>query len=258
MKINVKNYVENKKAEIKKLDARARLLIIQIGDNTASNSYIKGKIKDCAEVGFETTLIKFSENTTGNTIEHFIYNYGKYYNGIILQEPAVLNNKENIIKRIEPKQDVDGFKRDSEHKPCTPLGIINFLKDYLNTDNFKGKIIAVVGKGSLVGKPLVPMLMELGATVISCNSTTPDLGGLTKQADIVVSAVGKQNLITREMIKDGAIVVDAGILTDENGKLCGDCDKNMYDDPDIFITTVPGGVGLLTRLTLLQNLSDAK
>ena len=126
--------------------------------------------------------------------------------------------------------------------------------EYLGYNDFKGKIVAVVGKGKLVGEPLVPMLMKKGATVISCNSTTPNLREMLQQADIVIAATGVRNLIQNEMVKDGAIVIDAGISVDENGKLCGDCSKELYDREHVDITPVPGGVGLLTRLALMKNL----
>lgn len=262
MRIDVKSIVTKRKEKIKEIHFKQRLLIIQVGDNPASNTYIKGKIKDCEEVGFEADLIKFHDNVSAAKVKNFIQRNGERYDGIILQEPANIDetglySKKHILEVINDRQDVDGFKKSSYHKPCTPLGIMNLLQEIRETDDLSGMVIAVVGRGKLVGEPLIPMLVEKRGTVISCNSKTPDLAAMTKQADIVISAVGKKNLITRNMLKDGAIVIDAGIDFDENGKLTGDCDKNIYDDELIQITTVPGGVGLMTRVTLLENLSKA-
>ena len=179
----------------------------------------------------------------------------KEYDGIIIQEPSGLEDwmREKMLAEIGPYRDVDGFLRDSEFKACTPMGIMQIIETFYPEENLHGVTAAVVGRGELVGKPLVPMLIDEGCTVISCNSKTKDMAELIKKADIVISAVGKQNLITRDMLKDGAFVIDAGITFDENGKLCGDCDKSMYDDESIAITTVPGGAGLTTRLALMQN-----
>lgn len=259
MRIDVKEHIKTRKKNLK-LTPFKKLLIIQVGDNEASNKYIKGKIKDCNEVGYKATLIKFPDEVEALEIYNYINTFGQNYHGIILQEPANIISsmrcsKDDIINAIKDCQDIDGFKNTSKHKPCTPLGIINFLKDYLKVENFKGKIIAVIGKGKLVGAPLVPMLMAEGATIINCNSSTADIGSMTRLADIVVTCTGHPRLITKDMLKDNTIVIDAGIAFDENGKMCGDCDKTLYDDENIFITTVPGGVELLTRVTLLENLN---
>ena len=132
--------------------------------------------------------------------------------------------------------------------------ILDILEEFYHGD---GKVITVVGRGALVGKPLIPMLVEEGWTVLCANSRTPDLKALTSISDVVVTATGCRSLIKRDMLKDGAFVIDAGITCDENGKLCGDCDKSLYDDETIQITTVPGGVGLMTRLSLIKNVMEA-
>ena len=265
MRIDVKDYVRQMKESIKNSSRPGyckKLLIIQIGNNEASNRYINGKIKDCADVGHYAVLAKFPEGVSAGRVRAFLQREREFYNGIILQEPANMDEsgglkKEEVIELISPEQDVDGFKRDSKHNPCTPLGIVNFLKYYLSRGDLKGLSAAVVGKGKLVGGPLVPMLMAEGATVISCNSQTADLGSMTQMADIVISCTGVPALIKKGMLKKGAIVIDAGIAFDEDGKICGDCDKALYDDEDVYVTTVPGGVGLLTRLALLENLRRA-
>lgn len=233
------------------------MLIIQVGDDKASNAYIKGKIKDTEELGHRATLIKFSNDTTTDEVYTFLENNISDYSGVILQEPANFSSrsvkkKSDILDLIPDFKDIDGFKKTSRHKPATPRGIVDYL-EYLGYKDLKGKLVAVVGKGKLVGEPLVPMLMKKGATVISCNSATPCLKVLLLQADIVIAATGVRGLIQDDMISTRTLVIDAGISVDENGKLHGDCDPTLYDREDVDITPVPGGVGLLTRLALMKN-----
>ena len=259
MIINVREYVAAEKEKLKQVikvnNLQPRLMIIQVGDNSASNSYVKGKIKDCEEVGIEATLEKHEEDwfyQNGNLSE--LQEAILKYDGIIVQLP-IENNllKQEIYDMISPLQDVDGLIYDI-HKPCTPLGIMRLI-EYLNID-LKGKVVTVLGKGSLVGKPLIQMLMDEGATVISCNSKTKNLKQWTQATDIVIGATGVPRLITDEMISDGTIVIDAGISF-VDGKMYGDCCNDLYERERIQITSVPGGVGLLTRLTLLQNVVNA-
>ena len=263
MLLNVKEYVKQEKEKLKRQDGEPvrRMLIIQVGDNPASNAYIKGKIKDAEELGHQAMLMKFPDGVSANTVYDFIERNEKSYDGIILQEPANITTlkgvlhpktKADIIELIHDWKDIDGFKKTSCHKPATPRGIMEYAAA-LGYENLQGKVVAVVGKGKLVGEPLVPMLMKKGATVISCNSKTPDLGKMTRSADIVIAAAGVRGLIQNNMIESGTIVIDAGINVDENGKLCGDCDPALYDRKNVDITPVPGGVGLLTRLALMKN-----
>lgn len=264
MILDVKEYVKQEKEKLKKKVSEPirKLLIIQVGDNPASNAYIKGKIKDAVELGHQAMLMKFPDGASADDIYDFIKNNGADYDGIILQEPANITinkkkisyvTKEAIINEIKDWKDVDGFKRTSAHIPATPRGIMDYL-EYLGYSDLKSKIVAVVGKGKLVGEPLVPMLMKKGATVISCNSTTPNLKNMLQQAHIVIAATGVKDLVQNDMIEDGTLVIDAGISVDENGKLHGDCSKELYDREHVDITPVPGGVGLLTRLALMKNL----
>ena len=257
MRIDIKSYVAREKEHLKNVIAEERfspaLLIIQIGNNPASNSYIKGKLNDAKEIGVAADLIKIPQGPRAlEEVLTYLNDFGNKYDGIILQEPSGFNldERELILSEITFYQDVDGFKEVSCFRPCTPEGIMHILTDLYKGD---GKVVTVVGRGELVGKPLIPMLVAEGYTVLCANSRTPDLKALTSMSDVVVSATGRRNLITRDMLKDGAFVIDAGITTDENGKLCGDCDKAIYDDPEIMITTVPGGVGLTTRLQLMKN-----
>ena len=263
MLLDVKQYVKQEKEKLKRFgnEPVRRMLIMQVGDNPASNAYIKGKIKDAEELGHQAMLMKFPDGVSANIIYDFLEQNEKDYDGIILQEPANITEtkvvmhpktKADIIELIRDWKDIDGFKKTSRNKPATPRGIMDYL-EYLGYKDLKGKIVAVVGKGKLVGEPLVPMLMKKGATVISCNSATPCLKVLLLQADIVIAATGVRGLIQDDMISTGTLVIDAGISVDENGKLHGDCDPALYDREDVDITPVPGGVGLLTRLALMKN-----
>lgn len=255
MKINIKDYVAREKEEIRKCKDvyyPPKLLILQLGNDPASNSYINGKMNDAKECGIVATLFK---TDSYKEMLSFVSSNHSNYDSFILQEPSGLTEQERkkIYKCFTSKQDVDGFKKDSDHSPCTPQGIMDVIAEFYPKEDLHGETAVVIGRGELVGAPLVPMLIEKGCTVISCNSKTKNLEELTKIADIVITAVGKQNLVTREMLRDGAFVLDAGITFDENGKLCGDCDKKLYDDPQIAISTVPGGIGLTTRLALMKN-----
>lgn len=259
MALDIKQYIADEKTKLKQEGAlklkKPSLLILQRGDNPASNSYIKGKIKDGQEVGINVDL--FKTNGFCQTLDALSH-LGEKYDGIILQEPSGFDETERqeILSLISDTQDVDGFKKTSVHTPCTPAAIMDIISNFYRWD-LRGKTAVVVGRGALVGKPLVPMLIDEGMTVISCNSKTDPLEEYTKMGDIVITATGVPKLITRNMLKDGAFVIDAGIAFDENGKMCGDCDKAMYDDETISITPVPGGVGLATRLQLMKNVFKA-
>lgn len=256
MRIDVKSYVRGEKELLKDIIKERRLelslLILQMGDDPASNSYIRGKIKDGAEIGITVDLFKTSSY---DKMFMFLLERGGSYSGVILQEPSNLTDKQrkNILNLIARAQDVDGFKQDSFHPQCTPAAIMDLIKHFY-VGELRGKTVVVIGRGELVGKPLVPMLMAEGATVINCNSKTQPLKDYVKMGDIVVAATGVCNLVTRDMLKDGALVIDAGIAFDEEGRICGDCDKALYDDENVLITTVPGGVGLATRLQLMKNI----
>lgn len=265
MKIDIKDWVNGGlKPELKdKIDnyslvRRPRLLIIQIGDLPQSNAYVKGKLADAQEVGISASLFKVSadERAAFETVHNFLKKNVESYDGVILQEPSGFTDgqRQTLLELIGADKDVDGFLPNSNFQPCTPKGIMRVIKSYWGEPN--GATAVVVGRGALVGFPLSAMLIKEGFTTIVCNSKTPDLKEKTLQGDIVISAVGKRNLITKDMVKPGALVIDAGIDFDENGKICGDCDKAMYaDDFDAGVTPVPGGVGLMTRYELMENVA---
>lgn len=233
------------------------LTIIQVGDNPASNTYIKGKLKDCEELGIEGRHIKLSEDVTQATLDNTIMFLGAdpSVHGIIVQLP-VPKHLQVKTELIETEKDVDGFKADSCFIPCTPLGIYTYLND--KGVNFDGKNVVIIGRSQIVGKPMAQLLLDENATVTLCHSHTKDISLYTKTADIIIVAAGKKNLITRDMIGNNKpIVIDVGINRDEDGKLCGDCDYANIVDVCEYVSPVPGGVGLLTRMALMANVIKA-
>lgn len=263
--VSCKDYVEIKKKELKEeikhLDKKPVLAVIQIDDDQASNSYIKGKQKDCDEIGIEMRHVNIYSNTTEQKeVECVITDIAKSdTDGIIIQLPIPGKyNLERLQNLIPTEKDVDGFRRDSCFKPCTPKGIIDWME--YNNFEFEGKDCCVLGRSKIVGLPLTNMLIEKGATVTCCNSTTPSTWYYTRNADYAFSAVGVPNYFDFSDFQDFCeLVVDIGINRDENGKLCGDVNNAGFESSlnDTYVTPVPGGVGLLTRLTLMQNVVDA-
>lgn len=263
--VSCKDYVEIKKKELKEeikhLDKKPVLAVIQIDDDQASNSYIKGKQKDCDEIGIEMRHVNICSNTTEQKeVECVITDIAKSdADGIIIQLPiSDKYNLERLQHLIPPEKDVDGFRKDSRFKPCTPKGIIDWME--YNNFEFEGKDCCVLGRSKIVGLPLTNMLIEKGATVTCCNSTTPSTWYYTRNADYAFSAVGVPNYFDFSDFQDFCeLVVDIGINRDENGKLCGDVNNAGFESSlnDTYVTPVPGGVGLLTRLTLMQNVVDA-
>lgn len=263
--VSCKDYVEIKKKELKEeikhLDKKPVLAVIQIDDDQASNSYIKGKQKDCDEIGIEMRHVNIYSNTTEQKeVECVITDIAKSdADGIIIRLPIPDKyNLERLQHLIPPEKDVDGFRKDSCFKPCTPKGIIDWME--YNNFEFEGKDCCVLGRSKIVGLPLTNMLIEKGVTVTCCNSTTPSTWYYTRNADYAFSAVGVPNYFDFSDFQDFCeLVVDIGINRDENGKLCGDVNNAGFESSlnDTYVTPVPGGVGLLTRLTLMQNVVDA-
>lgn len=254
-----KEIADNIKRQIINSGVKKSLLIITVGDDPASKVYVKGKLKDCEEVGFLHRHVKLNNNSTTKDIINAINDSTE--DGIIVQLPLPEHiDKQAVISSIPTEKDVDGFSISNVGSmvlgkqcllPCTPAGVVEIL-DYHNVD-IEGKDICVIGRSNIVGKPLTNMLINRGATVTICNSKTKNLEQKTKLADIIISAVGKANLVTPDMIKPDSILIDVGINRDSEGKICGDispdCDKIAYAR-----TPVPGGVGLMTRAMLLNNL----
>ena len=262
--ISCEQYAADVKAVLKRditpLDRKPHLVIIKVGDNPASNSYVKGKIKDCEEVGIEYNVLECDKYISEVALLGVIdtYNKNKYVDGIIVQLPLPGHlNADKITNHIAKEKDVDGFRPDSPFDPCTPKGIIDWLE--YNNYEFEGKDAVVVGRSKIVGKPLVNMLIDKGCTVTCCHSKTQELYLHTSCADLVVSAIGKPKYFTNPDIGSHTVVVDVGINRDDNGKLCGDVDREdiLTTTVDTYVTPVPKGVGLLTRVTLLKNVYDA-
>lgn len=263
--VSCKDYVEIKKKELKEeikhLDKKPVLAVIQIDDDQASNSYIKGKQKDCDEIGIEMRHINIYSNAAEQQeVEGVIKDIANSdADGIIIQLPIPDKyDLERLQHLIPPEKDVDGFRRDSCFKPCTPKGIVDWME--YNDFEFKGKDCCVLGRSKIVGLPLTNMLIEKGATVTCCNSTTPSTWYYTRNADYAFSAVGVPNYFDFSDFQDFCeLVVDIGINRDENEKLCGDVNNAGFESSlnDTYVTPVPGGVGLLTRLALMQNTLNA-
>ena len=250
------------KKEVKHYMIKPCLAVIQIGDDPASNTYIKAKEKACNETGIYFKHIKFNETTKEIEVINKILelNNDEYVHGILLQLPLPEGfNADKLINYIARNKDVDGLTDINvgklyNNKPglisCTPLGIMKLL-EHENIE-VAGKNVTIVGRSNLVGKPLAGLLLNKDATVTICHSKTENLKEHTKKADILIVAVGKKHLIKENMVKDGAIVIDVGI-NKEDGKLYGDVDFENVKDKVSRITPVPGGVGPMTVAMLISN-----
>ena len=238
------------------------LAVIYVGNNKASERYVNNKEKDCVECGIECRLIHLEEDSTTNDIAKVIdgLNNDDTVDGIILQLPLAEHCDElELVNKIKPDKDMDKLsvlsagalrlRGTHNYAPCTPLGIMMLLRDY-DIDP-AGKTCVIIGRSNLVGLPLASLMTSADATVTVCHSKTPDLAKHCREADILVSAAGKQRLVTADMVKDGAVVIDVGINVNEDGKLCGDVCFDEVAEKASYITPVPGGVGPMTRAMLL-------
>ncbi len=258
----IKEYVTIKKEElakrILKLGRKPVIKIIQVNDDYASNTYIKGKIKDVEEIGALAILEKLPITTSEDELLAIIEktNLDKEVDGFIVQLPLPKHISEEKVKQaVDPKKDLDGFNVLSKFKSATPNGILTFLDD--NNYKFEGKNALVIGRSNIVGKPMAKYLLEKNMTVTVAHSKTPndELRFFVKNADLIIVAVGKANFVDKTYeFKNNAYIFDVGINRNENNKLVGDCEKDL---PVAFQSPVPGGVGLLTRLALLINLVEA-
>lgn len=260
--ISCREYVNIQKQELKEkistFKRKPRLCVIQIGSDPASNTYIKNKHKVAEEVGIQCDHLHIEEDMTENSLASLIKCQNDKYDGIILQLPIPDKyNVEVLQKCIEPNKDVDGFRKDSCFKPCTPKGIVDWLE--FNDFGFKGKIATIIGRSKIVGLPLDEMLIDKGCTVTCCNSSTPSLSRFIFNSDLVVSAIGKPKYFNKFDFNGVGIVVDVGINRDEYDKLCGDVDSDGFATrlPDTYLTPVPGGVGLMTVISLMKNVVEA-
>lgn len=248
------------KEKIAKLSKKPKLAIVLVGDDEASLRYIKQKQKAAIEIGAEAILINLSESVSQKELGTKIteLNQDEGVTGLIVQLPLPKSiDTSLILKKIDPKKDIDGLTENSPFKSATPLGIMEILHNYKVA--IAGKTAVVIGQSNLVGKPLSNMLEEEGAKVIRIDINTPlPIDSLVQQGDIVVAAVGKVGLVKAEMVKNGAVVIDVGTNKDpETGKLVGDVDFDAVSQKTSLITPVPGGVGPLTVAMLLSNLVKA-
>ena len=239
------------------------LAVIIVGNDPASEVYVKNKGKACGEVGIYSEIIALPEQTSESELLARIdeLNARNDINGILVQLPLPRHISEKAVtERIKPEKDVDAFSDENVGKitvgeprflPCTPAGVMEML--CREGIEISGKECVVVGRSNIVGKPMALLLLKENGTVTVCHSKTKDLASHTRRADILVAAIGKPKFITGDMIKQGAVVIDVGINRDENGKLCGDVDFASAEDVASAITPVPGGVGPMTITMLLEN-----
>ena len=252
--------------KVKSLQTRgvtAGLAVILVGDNPASQVYVRNKVKACEQTGIHSLLEKHDVSMTEAELLARVHalNHDNSIHGILVQLPLPAHiNSQKVIEAIAPEKDVDGFHVASAgalmtglpgYWPCTPHGCMKMLEHI--GFSLKGKHAVVIGRSNIVGKPMALMLLQEHATVTICHSATPDLKAHTLQADVIVAAVGKRNILTADMVKPGAVVIDVGMNRDDEGKLCGDVDYEGVKQVASYITPVPGGVGPMTITMLLVN-----
>ena len=253
--------------EAAKLPRKPGLAVILVGENPASKVYVAGKEKDCTECDIVSFPYKLSAETSREELLSLIaeLNAKEEVDGILVQLPLPkhLDGRE-VINAIAPDKDVDCFHPVNVGKmsigepaflPCTPAGCMEMLKEY-NID-VRGKRCVVLGRSNIVGKPMAMLLTAADGTVTTCHSRTVDLPAICREADILVSAIGKTKFVTADMVKEGAVVIDVAMNRDENGKLCGDVDFAAVEPKASYITPVPGGVGPMTRAMLMENILTA-
>ncbi|MEY4417146.1 MAG: putative bifunctional protein : methylenetetrahydrofolate dehydrogenase [Pseudomonadota bacterium] len=254
-------------AELAAQGCQPGLAVLLVGEDPASQVYVKHKVADCEGVGMKSLLERHPADLAEDALLARIraLNADPAIHGILVQLPLPRHiDAQKVIETIDPAKDVDGFHVASAgalligrpgFKACTPYGCMKMLES-IGYD-LKGKHAVVIGRSNIVGKPMALLLLAANATVTVCHSATPDLAAMTRQADVVVAAVGKRKVLTADMVKPGAIVIDVGMNRDEQGKLCGDVDFDGVSEVAGWITPVPGGVGPMTRAMLLVNTLEA-
>ena len=263
----IRKSVEKRVIALKEQGVTPGLAVVLVGDNPASKTYVANKQASCEAIGIYSALIKLPETVSESSLLEHIreLNNRTDIHGILVQLPLPKHiNEDAVIATISPEKDVDGFSPISVGKmmlgqdtylPCTPFGVMKLL-EYTGID-VAGKHAVIVGRSHIVGKPMGQLLLQKDATVTYTHSKTKDLASFTKQADIVIAAVGKPNFLTAAHIKEGAVVIDVGINRNENNKLVGDVDFQSVAEIASHITPVPGGVGPMTITMLLENTVQA-
>ena len=258
---------ERVREEAAKLPRKPGLAVILVGENPASQVYVNGKEKDCTECGIQSFSHRLPAETSQEELLALVreLNEDRLVDGILCQLPLPKGLDEDaVINAIAPEKDVDCFHPFNVGRmsigepvflPCTPAGVMEMLRAYAVP--VKGKNCVVLGRSNIVGKPMAMLLTQADGTVTVCHSKTEHLEEFTRQADILVSAIGKTGFVTADMVKDGAVVIDVAMNRDENGKLCGDVDFAAVEPKASYITPVPGGVGPMTRAMLMENILTA-
>lgn len=265
--MQIKEELKKEAASLKEQGKNVTLAVIQVGDNPASCVYVRNKKKGCEYIGIGSLSYELKEETTQEELLSLIreLNAREDVNGILVQLPLPAHiDEDTVIREIDPKKDVDGFHPQSVGAlcigqpgfvSCTPAGIIELLKR--SGISMEGKECVILGRSNIVGKPMALLMLRENATVTIAHSRTKNLAEVTKRADILIVAIGKPKMITREYVKEGAVVIDVGINRDQNNKLCGDVDFDDVAPVCSAITPVPGGVGPMTIAMLLNNCMES-
>ena len=260
VRAELREEVETMAKERKK---RPALAVILVGEDPASQIYVRNKQRACEDVGILSEIYTLGENVSQESLEYIINTLAERrdIDGILLQMPLPKGlDPVKALKCIPPEKDVDAFHPDNvghimrgdyRFLPCTPAGVMELLRRY--DIDISGKECVVIGRSDIVGKPMAMMLLHSGGTVTICHSKTRNLAEHTRRADILVSAVGKAGFVTADMVKDGAVVIDVGINRNADGKICGDVDFAAVEPKASYITPVPGGVGPMTVAMLMKN-----
>ena len=260
----IREEIKNESAAFEKeTGVKPGLAVIIVGDDPASQVYVRNKGKACEEVGFYSEIHRLPAETTEEELLSLVHslNENEKIHGILVQSPLPKHLDEAlIVNNIRYEKDVDAFHPvnvgkimigDYNFLPCTPAGVMELLKAY--DIDVCGKEVAVVGRSNIVGKPQAMLMLHANATVTICHSRTKNLSEVLNRADVVVMAIGKAKFLKADMIKEGAVVIDVGMNRDENGKLCGDIDFEECEKKASYITPVPGGVGPMTITMLMKN-----
>lgn len=267
LSLKLKEQMKQRIAQLKQQGINPKLVVMLVGDNSASQVYVRNKHKSCGEVGIESEVITMPEQTTQQELLEVVerLNQDETVDGILVQLPLPKQiDEKTVLRSILPEKDVDGFHPvnvgllsigDECFAPATPSGIIAMFQEY--GIDIAGKNCVVIGRSNIVGKPMAALLLKNNATVTICHSKTEDLASYTRRADVVIVATGRRHTLTAEMVKEGAVVVDVGMNRNEQGKLCGDVDYEEVKEKASFITPVPGGVGPMTITELLENTIQA-
>ena len=254
---------ERVRQEAAGLPRRPGLAMVLVGEDPASHVYVRGKSRDCKQCGIYSETYDLPENTTQTQLLALVeeLNGREDIDGIIVELPLPAHvDERQVLEAVAPDKDVDCFHPFNAGKlfvgekgflPCTPAGIMELLEEY-HIDP-AGKRAVVVGRSNIVGKPVAMLLMKKDATVTICHSKTEGLAEICRQADILVAAVGKRGVLTADMVKEGAVVIDVAMNRDEDGKLCGDLDHTATAEKAAYLSPVPGGVGPMTRAVLMEN-----